>query len=299
MATDRVDKSWQTKGLAGYPVGAILGTLQHYGVTVDPESFKTLGAERFPLRIATEWQQGWKGTGQFSKFPFAAAAELFQRLLPDRLTPQAFSETLANLLNVLSQLMQGSANAKVGEAFEKVTALKARVPRKDGRADAGFVEEVFAPFPEKVLELFDEMAERLAKEGHDEDATGFVELEEFLFPEREIVAGAMVRAALGKKDEAEALLTARAADGNAPDEVRLLAVDGLIHLASHEQAREKGEALLAEAEKAENFHFALALGGRLAHVYEQKKDRPALEALEARMRRVSDAHAIAHPAHQH
>ena len=40
MSAERVDKKWQEKGLESYSTEAILGTLQHYGVTTDEAAFK-------------------------------------------------------------------------------------------------------------------------------------------------------------------------------------------------------------------------------------------------------------------
>lgn len=299
MAQDRVDKAWQQKGLKDYSLGAILGTLAHYGVNVDEAGFKKLAEDTFPIRIATGWLQSWSGTGQFSRFPLAAAGELYRRFYPDALVPDTYAEALAKLLMELDKLLRGQPGAKVADAFQAMEALNQKVPQKDGHAKEGFTEEVFARFDQESLGVFDEMGERLAKEGHDDDALSFVKIEEFLFREREVVATALVKAALGKKDEAITALTARAQDTKVADEGRLLSVDGLIHLEAYDPARAQAEALMDTAEKSENHHLALALGGRLAHLYEVQKDNAALEALEPRMRKVAEAHAIAHPGHHH
>src|SRR5579871_6245201 len=75
MADARVDKAWIAKGLQDYPTEAILGTLKHYGAETDEATFKKLAQDKFPIGIAEEWHKSWKGTGQFSKFPAAAAEE--------------------------------------------------------------------------------------------------------------------------------------------------------------------------------------------------------------------------------
>jgi len=48
MSDTRVDKQWQSKGLASYPTGAILGTLAHYGIGIDEAAFTQDASKRFP-----------------------------------------------------------------------------------------------------------------------------------------------------------------------------------------------------------------------------------------------------------
>src|SRR4051812_7684016 len=106
---DRVDKNWQTGGLKGYSTEAILGTLSHYGAKVDEAGYRKLAADSYPMAIATQWHEGWKGTGQFARFPFAAAEELWSRWEKERLLPSALAEKLGALIVALSQLHEGRA----------------------------------------------------------------------------------------------------------------------------------------------------------------------------------------------
>lgn len=296
---ERVDKRWQEQGLAKYSTGAILGTLQHYGVSVDEDAFRKASAERYPLVIATEWLQSWKGTGQFSQFPYPAAQELWQRMQPERLAPGTVAQALVGLLAALNAMLDDAAGAPVGKRFAAMKELKAKIPVKDGGATQEFADEVFAHLPEPMLELFDAVGERLAAAGHVDDADEFTEWEEFLVPVRRGIASALVRAAKGEKDAAVASLVALTGDAGRGDETQLLAIDGLLHLKEFEKARGPAEALLTRAEKAEDHHLALGAGGRLAHLLEQLGDNAALRALEPRMEQVAQAHDRAHPHHRH
>ena len=73
MSADRVDKQWKERGLEQYSTQAIIGSLNHYGVTVDEAGFRQLAAERYPLEIAGTWRGTWKGKGQFLQLPYVAA----------------------------------------------------------------------------------------------------------------------------------------------------------------------------------------------------------------------------------
>src|SRR6476660_5715679 len=129
---DRVDKNWQKAGLKGQSTEAIFGTLGHYGPKVDEASFGKLAAENYPMAIAEQWHQGGKGTGQFARFPFAAAQELWSRWQKDRMLPSEFAEALGKLVVALSQLLNGKADAPVGASFKEFASRKPRVPLKDG-----------------------------------------------------------------------------------------------------------------------------------------------------------------------
>src|SRR4051812_25404637 len=120
---DRVDKNWQKIGLQGYSTEAIVGTLGHYGHPMDEASFRQLATDHYPMGIAEQWHQGWKGTGQFARFPFAAAQELWKRWVTDRMLPSEFAEAVGKLVLVLSQLLDGRADAPVGVAFKTVEGL--------------------------------------------------------------------------------------------------------------------------------------------------------------------------------
>jgi hypothetical protein len=295
--TDRVQKNWQNTGLGGYSTEAILGTLKHYGVGVDESGFKTLAKDLFPLGIVTQWQPAWKGTGQFARFPLAAVQELWKRLEGDRLIPTEYAAGLAELMKALQQLIQGSPEAPVGAAFQKMKGFEPNVPKKDGKPTDEFVEEIFAHFDENGVRFFDELPEQLAKAGHVDDAQEFAELEAFLIPERAGLSKALIRAVAGEKDGAIVDLLTQASDPQRSLPSRMLAVDGMIHLEAYEQAKAPARSLLDTAEKQEDVHLALALCGRLGHLLEVTEDPAGVQEILERQERLQETHAKLHPHH--
>lgn len=295
---DRVDKKWAEQGLKNYSNEAILGTLAHYGAAVDEASFKDLSKERYPLDLAAEWSARWKGTGQFAKFPYAAAMELWGRFNPDRIAPGTVAEAVVGLLTALKQLQEDVPGAPVGKRIERLQELKPKIPLENGKIQEKFAEEIFAHFPDEVLQLFDGLGPNLARAGHIDDALEFAQWEEFLVPAREGVATALVQAAGGDdKEKGLATLKTISVDAARSMETRLIAVDALLNEGENDAALAAAEPLLDEAEKKEDHHVALAAAARVAHVYEQLGDRAKLQALEARADKLHEAHTRAHPHH--
>lgn len=299
MSTERVEKGWQRQGLKDYSTGAILGTLGHYGVPVTEDDFRKLAEKGYPVAIASEWMKRWKGTGPFKPFPFVAAQELWSRWCTDKLAPHEVSRSLAELMGACILLLNGSQEVPVGPAFEKMNAVRQRVPLDDkGAPQTMFIEEALSVFDERAVEQFDGLAEALAENGHADDGEAFADLEEFLLPDRRGISKAMVRAAKGEKDGAAEDLVKLAGDGSRSPLSRLLAVDGLIHLQANAQAATVGRALLDEAEKGGDLHLALDLVPRLEHIYKAQKDNMALLALTRDAARLEAAHDKAHPGHR-
>jgi hypothetical protein len=298
MAQDRVDKRWQDAGLGKYSTAAILSTLAHYGVAVDEAGFKSLAKDKYPLGIAYEWAQGWKGTGQFKLFPSAAAAELWKRLEEGRTAPGELAERLVEVMTALTRLLQGAADAPVGEAFKKFDALKEKLPQKDGQVEEKFVSEALAYLSEDAWKALDAIAEELAKQGHVDDAKSFAELEEFLMSDRKGVASAVVRAAAGEREPAlQGLQAIAKGEEGANLERRLAAIDALSHLGANEPALELGRRLLDDAEKAEDHHVAIGIGQRLYQAAQRSRDVGPLRELEERLGKLMEAHNKAHPHH--
>jgi hypothetical protein len=293
MPDARVDKGWQQKGLTGYSTEAILGTLTHYGASTDEAGFKSAAESRFPLAIAQAWHEGWKGTGQFARFPSAAAEELWKRLAGERLSPIAVAETLEHVMTALARMMDGSPDAPVGKAFAEFDALRPRVPLDAGKPRAEFVDEV-GVYLGKAMEAFHQFAHALAKEGHVEDAEAFAGIEEFLFPDRAGVAQAEVRAAKGERAEATADLEALAKDAARPAKLRLNAVDAMIGFDALEPAIAVAEPLLDEAEKAKDYHLAFDVAQRLGHGLQKLGKKSKLRELEKRLETLSEAHDAEH-----
>jgi hypothetical protein len=298
MAPERVEKGWSTKGLAGYSTAAILGTLSHYGVAIDEAGFRALSAKKYPLLIADEWANTWKGTGQFARFPLAAADELWKRFEKDRLAPAAFSEAVVHLVRVLEALRDGQADAPAAAAFKAVHELEPRVPLRDGKPDEHFVIETVMHLGEYVRP-FNRLAEQLAKVGQLAFADEMAALEEFVFPILGGTSKATVRAAKGEKTEAIADLEAIAAKADAPQETRLSAVDALIHLDAWAAAHTHGTTLLDAVEAGGDIHLALEVGERMRHVVNKLGPSEARTKMLARLAHLAANHHAAHPHHAH
>jgi hypothetical protein len=244
---DRVDKSWQDKGLAAYPVEALVGTLTHYGVAVDEASFKALAKENFPLAIAAQWSEAWKGTGKFKDFPFPAADELWRRWLKETLAPNELALGVLELLRALGRL-EGAGPAKTPDAaFDAVEAMVSRGPPA-GDARERFMAEVVQAMGQ-LMRAFDTAAEALAKKGEAQAATRFVALEEQLFPVRAGVSRLLVDAVLGKEPDTATRLEALAVDPARDAFARVAAVDALLHLAEGPRAAPGLFKLMEEAVK--------------------------------------------------
>jgi hypothetical protein len=249
--------------------------------------------------MGREWQARWKGTGQFARFPFFAAEELWRRWLPERLAPYELREELTGLMGVLSQLLGGSQEAAVGPAFERIKALRERVPRDSGgQPDPVFVNEALGTLGEEGARFFNGLAEALARAGHVDDAEDFADLEEFLLPQRQGVSRAMVRAARGEREGAIEDLQKLASDGSRKPEARLLVVDALLHLRAPAPAAAAARPLLEEAERNADWHLALDLCVLLQKAYEALGDRAAMQQLLRDHERIAAAHDAAHPSHR-
>lgn len=300
MSTEKVAKNWQSVGLGQSSNGAILGTLNHYGVSLDEGGYRALAKDKYPMAIALEWQSQWKGTGQFARFPFAAASELWRRLEGERLIPTDYATAVGELCNATLRRLDGGKEEAVKAAFDKLEGFKAKVPTKDGGAEESFVQEVFAHFGEELIRAFDGLAERLAEKGHLEEARRFAEVEEFLIPERAGVSAAVVKAAAGEKDGAIQDLIKLADDSKRTLPARVAAADALIHLEVYDQLTPRLEKMLDEAEKQEDHHLSLELASRLHHVLKSSgASRDALAKVEERAQKLQEAHLLAHPHHHH
>jgi hypothetical protein len=299
VSTQRVDKGWQQKGLKDYSTEALLGTLGHYGIAVGEADYRKLAENVFPLGIAGQWKEQWKGTGPFKDFVVAAAVELWRRWLPDRVSPQELTEALAGLMSALAQLLNGRTDVKVDDAFDRMHSVRGRMPLDDkGAPQERFMQEALAPFTEKQAEVFDSLAEALAARGHGQHAEAFADLEEFLLPDRKGIARAMVRAARGEVAPAVEDLVKFTEDTARNAISRLLAVDGLLHLKANDRAATAGKALLASAEASNDIHLALDLLPRLQHAYKALNDREALFELMQTTERLEAQHDKMHPGHR-
>ncbi len=237
--SERVDKNWHTQGIDIYSVPAILGTLAHYGVTVTEASFLELAKEEYPLSIAHAWHDAWKGKGQFSRFPAAAAEELWRRLKPDEIAPTDVALALINLLTSLDETLEKKPDDRMRETrFKVVEAYLPRLPDAGERREK-FLDEVLYAIGEWI-EALDDMAEALASEGFNEQADRLVVIEETLIPIRAGTAKALVQAARG--DVEGALVVLRKISIEAEPFTRISAIDALLE---HKQADDVKSALMS------------------------------------------------------
>lgn len=263
----RVDKQWKDKGLTGYSTEAILGTLGHYGIALDEASFKATAASKFPLELAVDWKPKWKGTGQFAPFPYAAANELFNRLLPDLPAPMKTAHIVLDLIANALKLVAGREDAKLDDAFKNWDELVPRLPPKGDRRDA-FLRELVT-FLESWAQTFNELPERLAKAGKKDEAMRFALVHEVLFVDREGCMTALVRAQSGEREGAVADLKKWAEDTSRDIFARYSALDALFQLEEFEAAKPLGITVFDEAAKQEKWGLADSIAHLLGHIVQK------------------------------
>jgi hypothetical protein len=279
---ERVDKGWQAKGIDAYSTEAILGTLAHYGVTVDEAGFKALAERDFPLSIAVEWHQRWKGTGQFRRFPAAAAEELWRRLCEGQPAPTDLALALIHLLTTVKDALDGKADDGTWETrFKVVEAYLPTLPTEEERREK-FVAEMAGALGE-WMEALDRAGEALARRDHPAMADRFVALEEALFPIRLGAASALVKAAKGDLDGAAADLRALADDDSRDPHNRLALVDALIDLAQFDDAKRVTLAVVERAEREKDLELGSEAVERLTKLL---KAHPKLADREVVRQRV-------------
>ncbi len=254
MSADRVDKQWKTKGLSGYSTGAILGTLNHYGVKVDEAGFKTLGAAQYPMQIAGEWKLAWKGTGPFLPFPYAAADELMRRIFPDRVTPAHLAEKIVTVLGRASELLQG-APADLGPGLDELEKLVATLPAP-GETRSLFTSELVG-FLDRFAEPFEQLPSALQRAGHAALAQRTATAQETLFPDRKGVVTALLEAQAGASTEGIAKLAALVtAATDRTIFTRYWALDALSQLEALEPLKQHGLSLFDDAAKENRWPLA-------------------------------------------
>lgn len=279
---ERVDKGWQERGIDCYSTPAILGTLAHYGVTVDEAGFRELAGGEFPLAIAQAWHERWTGKGQFTRFPAAAAEELWRRLCEGQLAPTDLALAIINLLRSLDEALSGKPDDGTRETrFKVVEAYLPKLAALGARRDA-FMAELTAALGDWI-DVLDRMAEALAKKGLDAQAERFVAFEEALIPERAGVARALVRAERGDRAGAVGELKAIAADAARSDSNRLAAADALFELDDFETGRAVTLELLDKAQRERDLELGADAVQRLQKLLEKNPRTPDRKALRERV----------------
>ncbi len=254
MSAERVDKQWKTKGLSGYSTGAILGTLNHYGVKVDEAGFKSLASTQYPMQIAGEWKLAWKGTGPFLPFPYAAADELMRRIFPERVTPAHLAEKIVTVLGRASELLQGK-EAELGPSLDELEQLVATLPTP-GETRSLFTSELVG-FLDRFAEPFEQLPSALQRSGHTALAQRAATVQESLFPDRKGVVTALLEAQAGASTEGIAKLAALVTP--ATDRTiftRYWALDALSQLEALEPLKQHGLSLFDDAAKENRWPLA-------------------------------------------
>jgi hypothetical protein len=286
MSAERVDKTWHSKGIEKYSNAAILGSLAHYGVPVTEASFLELAKEDFPLTIAMKWHEQWKGTGQFSRFPGAAAEELWRRLKGGELAPTDLALAMVNLLGTLNAALDQKPDDGTWDTRFKVAEGALAKLTATGDRREKFMAEMVGAMGE-WLEVLDGMAEALAKKSQPALADRFVALEEALFPVRQGTASALVKAAKG--DEFGALVELRliAGDAKREDFSRLSAIDGLLHLNQLEDVKQFTFEMVDRAEQQKDVDLASEAVERLAELMRRDPKRTDRDELRQRVEQLS------------
>ncbi|MBX7101536.1 MAG: hypothetical protein K1X89_27730 [Myxococcaceae bacterium] len=224
MTQERLDKQWQKKGLTAYSTDAILGTLGHYGLTIDEAAFKSAAATKFPLELAMGWAETWKATGPFGPLPVPAVEELWRRWVKS-VQPSDVAVSLRALLIAGDAALKGKDGFT--QALETMESKASQVPAGDPRER--FMAEVVLHL-RNVSTPIDVLAEELAQAGKVAEAERLVKLEESLFPLRAGVSAALVAAAKGQVEPAVTALTTLVKDGAKDPYARVSAMDALLRL---------------------------------------------------------------------
>ncbi len=286
MSTDRVDKSWKSKGLGGYSNDAILNTLRHYGVTVDETTFRDLAKDSTPLHIAGAWKPSWKGTGQFQQFPYAAAEELLTRYFPDRLTPFQLAQTVIAAILRASAVMGGQPDVSA-DVFAEFEAKKATLPAPGEQRNL-FNSELIG-FLERFQQPFNSLPKDLAKAGHRELAMKFAGLHEGIFPDRVGAVTALVRAVTDDRDAAVKELVALGSDTSRDLFARHAAVDALYQAEAWDALKPLGLKLFDACAEKKQWPVADSIAHMLASAMQKSGASDKVYAEEV-MKRFTLAH---------
>lgn len=266
---DRVDKKWFERGIDSYSTEAILGTLSHYGVKIDEASFLEKTKSAFPLELADEWHAMWKGTGQFTQFPAAAAEELWARFRKGQLAPTDFTLALINLLQMLDDVLGKKPDDGTRETrFKVVEAYLPKIPLTDepDHRRARFLAETLQALGDWA-QVWDGMGETLASQGHPEVAYRLVGIDESLFPDNVGISRALVKLQLKDKSGLDDL-RAIGNDAKRTPIARLSAADGLLSQREGDDAKAILMALLDIAEKERDAELAGAVVEQMRRLLE-------------------------------
>jgi hypothetical protein len=291
MTSERVDKQWKTKGLKGYSTGAILGTLGHYGVTLDEASFTAAAKDKTPLEVATSWRDQWKGKGQFEAYPYAAVEELLNRLLPDQLTPMTFAVALVEVIARAAQALSGKTEG-LNEAFDTCEKKVALLPAGD-RRDA-FNQELIG-FLERFGQLFNDLPKQLALKSQKDIALRFAALQESIFADRAGCVTGLVRALTGERDVVLKELEAKVSSGDLF--ARVSAIDALYQADGDAVIKAHGCKLFDDAAAENKWGLADTVAHLLANVVRRTSDNAFADEVLPRFNKAHEM--VGHHNHGH
>jgi hypothetical protein len=263
-----VDKRWQEKGIDQYSNEAILATLAHYGITQDLAALQAEAAQHYPMHWARNWFPHWKGLGQFSRFPGAAAQELWRRFRPEALAPTDLALALIQLLSDVDKFLVSQTTQTLDTRFKVVTDLAAKMPPRSVQRDE-FMEELVASTGEwmKALDIF---PYGLAQSSRPDDAQRLIRLDEQIFEVREGISSAIFLERTGKRDEALAQLNAIAANSQRHALNRLHACEVLFDVSAQTAALDAIGHLIEQVAQQKQREWGSEIGSVLLHWNEQK-----------------------------
>ncbi len=269
-----VDKRWQELGIDLYSVEEILATLRHYGVETDAASLKTQAEAHYPMNWARSWHQGWKGVGQFSRFPGAAAQELWRRMMPDALAPTDLALALVKLCENADEVLKKKNEATFVTRFEVAERLAGKLPERSARRDE-FMEELVAAMGDWV-QAFDHFPTALARAQRLDDANRMVRLDEKVFEVRAGISSALLLEQTGQREAAINQLEQVTKDSERHVLNRLHANEALYDFGAHAQALSGMRLLMQAVVQLKHREWASELGAVLLRWNENQQSASPL-----------------------
>ncbi len=263
-----VDKRWQEKGIDQYSNEAIVATLAHYGVAQDLSSLQAEAEQHYPMHWARNWFPHWKGLGQFSRFPGAAAQELWRRFRPEALAPTDLALALIQLMSDADKFLATKTTQTLDTRFQVVTNLAAKMPPRSALRDE-FMEELVASMGEWMNAL-DVLPFGLSQSSRPEDAQRLIHLDEQIFEVREGISSAIFLEQSGKRQEAWAQLKTIAAEPQRHALNRLHACEVLFDLGAQAPALDALGNLIEHVAQQKQREWASEIGSVLLHWNELK-----------------------------
>jgi hypothetical protein len=279
--SEKVDKRWKETGLQNYSLGAIVGTLKHYGATVDEAGFAEFAKDKAPLEIAMSWRAQWNGTGPWATFPYAAANEMLAKVFPERLTPMKGAHTLMQCVVSGMHMLEGKRSDFENELGQFESMVK-QIPEGE-KPRTSFLGELVGLI-ESAAQSFNELPEKLAKANKSDAATRVALAQEAMFPDRKGMVMAVVRSHSGERMQAVADLKGWASEEAREVYSRYSALDALYMVEGFAEIKDVGLAVFDAAAAQEEWSLADSIAHLLAHVSKRfLSDRPFSKAVAERL----------------